>query len=92
MTVSHSPYRTFYPSCTIRKQQFRVEYRQISRRFYLYRNGKLMGQYAHSDFALLAIVQFFTGFKGDELPFKYQGLMKKIEKGLQLPYQGLIDD
>ncbi|MGX3065806.1 hypothetical protein [Ursidibacter arcticus] len=51
-----------------------------------------MGQYAHSDFALLAIVQFFTGFKGDELPFKYQGLMKKIEKGLQLPYQGLIDD
>lgn len=92
-SVGH--YRTFYPKATVKGKTFYLEYRQISRTFDLYHrdhNGKLIGKYPHSDFALLAVVGQLTGFKGDELPPKHKSLMKQIEKQFGIKYQGLMKD
>lgn len=67
----------------------------MSRTYDLYHNdhnGRLIGKYRHADFAMLAIVNLFTGYKGDELSAKHKGLMAQIEKGFHIKYQGFVDN
>ncbi|MDP0260277.1 hypothetical protein Q7296_08760, partial [Glaesserella parasuis] len=85
-------YRTFYPRFIYGKRCYSLEYRQISRTFDLYRNGRLLGKYIHSDFVLLAVIRNITGYKGDEVPEKYRPLLQQVEKGFSLCYQGLVDE
>lgn len=92
MTVSVGQYRTFYPHFIYGKRCYTLEYRQISRTFDLYLNGRLLGKYLHSDFALLAVIYNITGFRGDEVSEKHKALLQKIEKGFTVRYQGLTDE
>ncbi|MDE4031155.1 hypothetical protein NUQ39_08040 [Glaesserella parasuis] len=92
MTVSVGQYRTFYPRFIYGKRCYSLEYRQISHTFDLYRNGRLLGKYIHSDFVLLAVIRNITGYKGDEVPEKYRPLLQQVEKGFSLCYQGLVDE
>lgn len=85
-------YYTLFPECKVKGKLFSIKYRQLSRRYELYQDGKLIGRYLHSDFALLAILKLTAGLKGDELPPKFEPLMKTLEKRFLISYQGMTSE
>lgn len=88
--VSH--YYTLYPECRVKGRLFTIRYRVLSRRYELFQNGVLYGRYLHSDLALLEILRLTAGLIGDELPPKFEPLMKTLEKRFLIRYEGLESD
>lgn len=92
--ISYGRYRTFYPKLKTKKGDiYRIEYAQIRRAFEVYFNGKRLSQHQHSDFALLAILQHSTPFRGgDEVPPQYRQALARLEKAFGIVYQGLKNE
>lgn len=89
MKTAQNAYSVDFPPCKIKGKTYRIRYRTLSRRYHVSENNKEIGRFLHSDLALICIINQLTGNQGDELPQKYAALMKKIEKAVELNYQGL---
>lgn len=81
-------YYTQFPQAKCKGKLFSIKYRKLSRCYELFQDGRLVGRFKHSDFALLEILRITVGIEGDELPAKHAPLMKELEKRFLISYIG----